>query len=312
MVADSGSLSSYSRRRGEALDRLPVIPPQTEDDLLVVIEVRRPSGEQKKALLKSKALSRLRPASRFWLGPIDEYHCGLLIFPLALVSLVVALGMTSYGVWNIYDAVTSGGQLTWDETGDLFVGIFKTLIGVLSLCGVAFRWSLGIHSQVIGLHVLIVASFMNGILKSCEWTMAYLGYPHGLADGEWRPSASEVRFLLWYYGELVALVVGIPMFLAGPLLSLHKVLECGGSGWEYKNYLQVVWDLQVEKALQTKYEEKWRRWERKKGKPLGVPAFPLLTAALSKRRPSRSVYRYIEAHHMKERENIIHQLDSEQ
>eukprot|EP01054_Gregarina_sp_Poly1_P009053 Gregarina_sp_Poly_1__9052@NODE_552_length_7553_cov_144_990516_g437_i0_p6_GENE_NODE_552_length_7553_cov_144_990516_g437_i0NODE_552_length_7553_cov_144_990516_g437_i0_p6_ORF_typecomplete_len131_score4_52SHP/PF03579_13/0_19_NODE_552_length_7553_cov_144_990516_g437_i059916383 len=127
----------------------------------------------------------------------------------------------------------------------------KFVVGSLGLCGVCFRWSRGLYCLIVGYHIFLVSSCVALFLKWLEWSMA-LGGNHSLDEHghPWTASTQDKLFMIFFTIEHLLIYIMSLLVVFGVLRSNRMVLECGGTGWELKNYREVVHDRMIDSFIE--------------------------------------------------------------
>lgn len=178
------------------------------------------------------------PVIRKWIGPSDLHYAFLKCIPLAAACLILSLLFFAWGLTNIVMTCAQGG-ITWDETGDIVVGIFKILIGVSGIVTVAFKLKMGLHFLCVGYNVFLVSQTVSFITQWLEWGLA-LGGATTVDHIPWRPEQSEKLYMVWTVLQLVLMITISFLFIIGTLASMKMVVAVGGTGWEKKTYLEIL------------------------------------------------------------------------
>eukprot|EP01053_Blabericola_migrator_P004772 Blabericola_migrator_1__4771@NODE_250_length_10882_cov_193_783819_g211_i0_p4_GENE_NODE_250_length_10882_cov_193_783819_g211_i0NODE_250_length_10882_cov_193_783819_g211_i0_p4_ORF_typecomplete_len496_score62_25_NODE_250_length_10882_cov_193_783819_g211_i0939410839 len=179
------------------------------------------------------------PVVRKWVGPSDLHYAFLKCIPLAGGCLLLSVCFLAWGLCDILTTCLGGDGFTWDETGDLVVGIFKFSIGVAGLMAVVMKFRMGLHFLSVGFNVFLVSQCVSFITQWLEWGLAMAGVTT-VDNVKWRPDTKEILYMIWSGLQLI-LTLGVSfLFIVGMLASLKMIAAVGGTGWERKTYLEIL------------------------------------------------------------------------
>eukprot|EP01056_Protomagalhaensia_sp_Gyna25_P005067 Protomagalhaensia_sp_Gyna_25__5066@NODE_573_length_3079_cov_89_017434_g443_i0_p1_GENE_NODE_573_length_3079_cov_89_017434_g443_i0NODE_573_length_3079_cov_89_017434_g443_i0_p1_ORF_typecomplete_len443_score61_56AWPM19/PF05512_11/0_083Ureidogly_lyase/PF04115_12/0_19_NODE_573_length_3079_cov_89_017434_g443_i0761404 len=179
------------------------------------------------------------PVVRKWYGPSDLHYAFLKCIPLAPSCLLLSVGFIVWGLTNVVQVCIDEDSITWQETGEIVVGVFKVIIGSAGVVGVLARLKAGMHFLSVGFNVFLVSQCVSFIGAWLEWGLAMGGAT--TADHEkWRPEPAEIVYMVWSCVKLVLIVSVSLLFIVGMLASMKMILAIGGTGWEKKTYLEIL------------------------------------------------------------------------
>eukprot|EP01054_Gregarina_sp_Poly1_P011284 Gregarina_sp_Poly_1__11283@NODE_937_length_5654_cov_79_487918_g663_i0_p2_GENE_NODE_937_length_5654_cov_79_487918_g663_i0NODE_937_length_5654_cov_79_487918_g663_i0_p2_ORF_typecomplete_len575_score63_12_NODE_937_length_5654_cov_79_487918_g663_i016963420 len=190
------------------------------------------------------------PVQRKWYGPSDLHYAFLKCIPLAAACLVLCTAFVAWGSYNIAEAATQNG-VSWDETGDIIVGLFKVLIGLAGWVAVGLRLRVGLHFLSVGYNVFLVSHCVSSITQWLEWGLA-LGGATTKDQIPWVPTKGERIHMAWSCIALILLLTFSFLFIFGLLSSFKMVLAVGGTGWERLTYLEILEDQENQKFEEEK------------------------------------------------------------
>eukprot|EP01055_Gregarina_sp_Pseudo9_P000465 Gregarina_sp_Pseudo_9__464@NODE_129_length_4108_cov_11_734824_g121_i0_p1_GENE_NODE_129_length_4108_cov_11_734824_g121_i0NODE_129_length_4108_cov_11_734824_g121_i0_p1_ORF_typecomplete_len472_score120_25_NODE_129_length_4108_cov_11_734824_g121_i016243039 len=179
------------------------------------------------------------PVIRKWIGPSDMHYAFLKVLPLAAACLLLSLVFVIWGATNIILVRIRGGSVTWEETGDLVVGIFKLLIGLAGILTIGLQLRMGLHFLSVGYNVFLVSHCVSFVTQWLEWGLA-LGGATTTDHVAWRPSRGERVFMAWSVIQVCLVLLLSFLFIFGLLSSLKMIMAVGGTGWEKQTYLEIL------------------------------------------------------------------------
>lgn len=115
------------------------------------------------------------PKSYHWIGPIDEYGVVGGCLPLSGGAIGVAVLFLAWGSYNIYEAASDDGQISFDDSSDIVVGVVKIIGACFGLVGIVLRWYVGVKGLIVSVQAFAAATVCSCVLRVCQWLMAYNG-----------------------------------------------------------------------------------------------------------------------------------------
>lgn len=151
--------------------------------------------------------------------------------PLSLFGLIVSVILIICGVTEVIAAPRSSSWPDFSSISSLIVGLIEIAAGCCGFAACVCRWSGGATCFVWTFQIVMISKVLSLIIVIVRLIIA-------LAQKK-KQSNEEIA------GSIYSCIVSILIIVAYWWItccfaSLQKVLSVGGTGWEYKNYKDIV------------------------------------------------------------------------